>query len=155
MIKKKWLGMLLSILGFELLGFISGLLSGNIASIYAALQKPPLSPPGQVFGIVWIVLYACMGVAFYLIISNSQKDKNNGLHWFLFQFILNLLWPILFFRFGLHWAALTAIVIMDILMLFVLKYFYRINKASSSILIPYLLWILFATYLNIGVALLN
>lgn len=152
--KVSWPKLLMFIFITEASGFISSFLSGDIGLKYAQLNKPPFSPPEMIFGVVWPVLYALMGVAVYLIYRNSNKYRSAHIGFWV-QLVLNFFWTILFFKFGLFWAALAVIIALDIVVAYTIYLFGKINKAAMGLMLPYLLWILFATYLNIGFALLN
>lgn len=128
----------------------------NIPSWYVALKKPALNPPNWVFGPVWSILYLLMGIALALIILEaSKRTKKKAYLWFGLQLTLNTLWSLVFF--GLHSPWLGAIVIIALIVSIILtiREFYQINKYSAWLLVPYLAWVCFATYLTIGVALLN
>jgi tryptophan-rich sensory protein len=157
MLKKvNWFQLLAIILITELAGVLSSLSSGNVGQIYASLIKPPLSPPGWLFGVVWPILYLLMGIAAYIIYQAPQspeREKAINLYWV--QLFINFLWPIVFFRFEWFWISVLVILLLDVLVLITTILFYRINKIAGYLMIPYLLWILFATYLNIGIAVLN
>jgi len=149
-------GILFSIILVEVLGFISSKASGDIRMVYDALLKPPLSPPGWLFGVAWVILYALMGISVYLIYTDTESaDRKEALQLFGWQLVLNLIWPIFFFRWGLYQAAVVVILILDFLVWVMIKKFARINETAARLLIPYGLWLLYATYLNIGFALLN
>lgn len=123
---------------------------------YYSLNQPPLVPPAAVFPVVWTILYTMIFVSLVLFITTStEKTKFFGYIWFFGQLILNFIWTPIFF--GLHKisAALIVLLVMDVLVLFNIKEFYEISKKSAYFLIPYFLWILFATYLNFGYVLLN
>ncbi len=157
MLKKvNWFQLLAIILITELAGVLSSLSSGNVGQIYASLIKPPLSPPGWLFGVVWPILYLLMGIAAYIIYQAPQspeREKAINLYWV--QLFINFLWPIVFFRFEWFWISVLVILLLDVLVLITTILFYRIYKIAGYLMIPYLLWILFATYLNIGIAVLN
>lgn len=128
----------------------------NIPSWYAALEKPALNPPNWVFGPVWSILYLLMGIALALIILDvSKRSKKKACIWFGAQLILNTLWSFVFF--GLHspWLGVIVIIALIASILLTIREFYQINKSSAWLLAPYLAWVCFATYLTIGVALLN
>lgn len=149
--------LLISIVIAELVGALSALLSGNSTGDYQALNQPPLSPPGWLFPIAWGILYALMGTAAYLIYQsgadNAQKKK--ALIFYGAQLFVNFLWSLVFFRFQMYWLSVAVIIILDILLIITMVCFARIRTSAVLFLIPYLLWLLFATYLNIGVAVLN
>ena len=97
-----------------------------------------------------------MAISVYIIYettSSPDGEKVTNLYWL--QLFVNFLWPVVFFRFGWYWVAVVVIILLDILVIITMKYFYDIKKTAAYLLIPYLVWILFATYLNIGVAALN
>ena len=154
--KIKWFQLFVIVLITELIGVIASLLSGNIGEFYTSFEKPPLSPPGWLFGVVWPVLYLLMGIAAYIIYQSpktSDRNKATNLYWL--QLFVNFLWPIIFFRFGWYWISVIVILVLDVLVIMTINWFYKINKTAGYLLIPYLLWLLFATYLNIGIAILN
>lgn len=115
---------------------------------YQDLNKPPLSPPGIIFPIVWTILYIIMGYSFY-----KQNEQNKTIYYT--QLIVNGLWSIIFFVFKWYLLATIWIIILIILVIIMIKNFYKENKLSGLINIPYLLWLLFALYLSFGVYLLN
>lgn len=157
MIKKiNWFQLLVIILITELIGLLGNLFSGNSGQVYTSLVKPPLSPPGWLFGVIWPVLYLLMGIAAYIIYQTHEtpeRKKAITLYWI--QLIVNFLWPIVFFRFQWYWASVVVILLLDILVLMTTIRFYNIKKVAGYLMAPYLLWILFATYLNVGIAVLN
>ena len=135
------------------LGGLVGLIISQFMD-YNTLQKPPLSPPGFIFGIVWSILYLLMGIAYGILVykgkSNAEVSKI-----YLTQLIVNLIWPILFFVFKLRLFSSIWIIILLILVISMVIKFYKKDKIIGYSQIPYLLWIMFATYLNIGVYILN
>lgn len=153
--KKTWVSAIIFIILLEGIGFLSSYLSGDIAAHYAQLIKPPFAPPGWLFGVVWPVLYALMGIAVSIIYRDDSKESNTALFWFFVQLLFNFSWSIIFFRFGAYWIALIVIIILDILVAYTIYRFYKINETAGRLMIPYLIWILFATYLNLGFAMFN
>ncbi len=148
--------LLLFVAATEAIGFLGALTAGNIPEVYATLNKPPLSPPDYLFGIVWPILYALIGVAAYLTWNSCPAhDKKKALFFYCLQLGLNFLWSTIFFRFGLFWLAAAEIIVLNILVVITLYLFAKINKLASYLVVPYLLWLLFATYLNIAFAILN
>ncbi len=138
-------------------GLTSGYLTfSGIGDWYVQLNHPPLTPPNWLFGPAWMSLYIMIGLSFYLFWDNHKKiDKGKGYLVFILGLIANFSWSMFFF--GLHSSiiALIDIVILVILILLNIAYFYPVSKYSAYLLIPYLLWVCFATYLNIGFLLLN
>jgi translocator protein len=142
----------------ELVGFVSALFTTPaIAFWYTTLNKSSLTPPDWLFGPVWIVLYALMGIALSLVWNAgfNRPAVNKALGVFFVQLFLNFLWSILFF--GLHNPALALadILLLNLSILWTIVLFYNINRTATYLLIPYLLWVLFATYLNYAIWMLN
>ena len=115
---------------------------------YQNLNKPPFSPPGIVFPIIWTILYIIMGYSYY-----KQNEQNKTIYYT--QLIVNGLWSIFFFVFKWYLFSFLWIILLIILVIIIIKKFYKVNKLSSLINIPYLIWLLFASYLSFGVYLLN
>lgn len=148
--KKKWLK---AVLVPVVLGGIVGLFISMFMD-YNTLNKPPLSPPGFIFGIVWTILYILMGISYGLLESKDLVDNQINKVYYS-QLIVNLIWPILFFVFKLKLISAIWIILLAVLVVKMLIAFYQKNQLAAYLQIPYLLWTLFATYLNIGVYLLN
>lgn len=123
---------------------------------YNLLSKPFLNPPSYVFRPVWTILYVTILVALAIyVFKNTDRNKFKGYIYFSIQVILNALWSPLFFYFKNMKTAFIVIILLDIFVLLNIKEFYRVSKVAGLILIPYFLWIAFATYLNFGFILLN
>ena len=123
---------------------------------YDSLLKPWLNPPAWIFPPVWIMLYCSIFIALILFtIKFSRYSKLKGYIFFLVQLILNLVWSPAFFMLKNIGLALIIVLFMDIFVLLTLLEFKKVSKLSSVILIPYFLWIIFATYLNIEILILN
>lgn len=137
-------------------GFLSTLVSGGTQE-YRSLNQPPLSPPGWVFPIVWTALYLLMGYASYRIwTADTNPDyKRRALLLYGIQLFLNFLWPILFF--GLEWylAAFFLLLLLWLAIFLTMRLFSNIDERAGDLLLPYLLWVTFAGYLNLGVYFLN
>ena len=150
---KKFKTYLKSIIVPVLIGSIVGfIISGSID--YNSLQKPPLSPPSMTFPIVWTILYILMGISYGILASNSLVDSKINSIYYL-QLFFNALWPIAFFLFKWRLFAFIWIIILAILIIIMIARFYEKHKNAAWLQVPYLLWTLFATYLNFGVYLLN
>lgn len=158
------LKLIISIVVSELAGIIGSVFTvSSVSSWYKTLAKPALNPPSAVFGPVWITLYALMGVAAFLIWSSFAKalpgqEKRKiltALFLFGIQLILNTLWSILFF--GLHspGSALVDIIFLWLAVFATIIAFYKISKVAAYLLLPYILWVSFATYLNYSIWVLN
>jgi tryptophan-rich sensory protein len=141
-----------------LAGIIGSFFTFNsIQEWYQFLEKPALNPPNWVFGPVWTSLYILMGVALFLVWKKGWKDKKVkiAINIFLIQLVLNALWSILFFGLQNPLLAFMEIVILWILIVVTMEKFYQISKPAMGLLIPYLLWVSFAGYLNASIWLLN
>ena len=121
---------------------------------YNSLQKPPLAPPSILFPIIWTVLYVLMGVSYGILKSKDLVDVDVDRIYYL-QLFFNALWPVAFFIFKWRLFAAFWIVVLSILVIVMTIRFYRKNMVAGLLQVPYILWTLFATYLNIGVYLLN
>ncbi len=136
-------------------GIIGALLGGGTGQIYSSINKPPLSPPGIVFPIVWSILYFLMGIAAYFLSNERKAETSDLLKLYWIQLVLNALWPLVFWRFEAYVLAAVIIIAILILVIIIAVKGFEINKLSAYLLIPYILWLLFALYLNIGIAVLN
>jgi len=155
---KNALKLIIAILVSEAAGGIGSLFTASsVGGWYADLAKPALNPPGWVFGPVWTTLYALMGVAAFLVWKNGWgwKKVRVALGVFGIQLVLNAAWSIVFF--GLHspgWA-LVNIIVLWLAIVWTIAVFYRISKPGAYLLLPYLLWVSFASYLNYSIWMLN
>ena len=138
-------------------GGLAAMLTMDSMAQFAALAQPPLSPPGWVFPVVWTVLYLLMGWASFLVWKSDapQVEKKRALTLYGVQLAVNFAWPLLFFRAGLYGFALVWLVILLVLVVETVLVFRRIDRRAVWLLAPYLLWLLFAAYLNAGVWMLN
>jgi len=139
-------------------GSIIGFLISNYID-YNILVKPPLAPPKILFPIAWTIIYILMGISYYLYKKDKEEeeeeqDKKIKIIYYL-QLFVNLAWSIIFFILKNRLLAVLWIIILDLLVIYLIYLFYSKKKISAYLNIPYLLWILFATYLTIGIYLLN
>lgn len=135
-------------------GSLSALLSGNM-STYATLNQPPLSPPGFLFPIIWTILYILMGISSYIIYSSDSPEKSSALRLYGIQLFFNFCWSIIFFRFNLYLFAFIWLIALVVLIILMIWQFYKISPKAAYLQIPYLVWCLFAGYLNLAIFLLN
>lgn len=142
-----------SILIPVIIGGIVGIIISNSID-YNTLQKPEFAPPGMLFPIIWSILYILMGVSYGILKEKSVYDFNTQLIYYL-QLFVNILWPIAFFVLKWRLFAFLWIILLDFLIIIMIVLFLKKNKLAGILQIPYLLWSLFATYLNLGVYLLN
>ena len=137
-------------------GGLAALLAGGMKN-YNDFAQPPLSPPGWVFPVVWSLLYLAMGYASFRVYTRESDIGQRRLALILYglQLFFNFLWPIVFFRFEAFLAAFVVLIALWILIVLTMWQFYKSDERSGDLLIPYLLWVTFAGYLNLGVYLLN
>ena len=137
-------------------GGLAALLAGGMKN-YNDFAQPPLSPPGWVFPVVWSLLYLAMGYASFRVYTRESDIGQRRLALILYglQLFFNFLWPIVFFRFEAFLAAFVVLIVLWILIVLTMWQFYKSDERSGDLLIPYLLWVTFAGYLNLGVYLLN
>ena len=119
------------------------------------LTLPPLAPPDWLFPLVWTVLYALMSVAAYLVFVSNDIDRGGALRLYLLQVLVNVLWPLFFFR--LEWRLFAFLWLLLLLALVILTAirFKPISRTAWYLLLPYIAWLLFAGYLNLGIYVLN
>lgn len=123
---------------------------------YDSLTKPTFQPPAWIFSPVWIILYGTLLAAVILYsVTITNKRKAGGYICFIVHMVLNLLWSPVFFYLHKMDIALFILVIMDLTAVFIITKFFQISKISGAILIPYFLWLMFATYLNFEIMILN
>ena len=137
-------------------GILATLLSGG-TDLYRTINQPPLSPPGWVFPVVWTALYLLMGEASYRVLTSGAQEQQirSALTAYGIQLALNFLWPLVFFGWQLYLPAFFVLVALWIAIFITLRRFSAIDDKAGDLLIPYLLWVTFAGYLNFGVFLLN
>lgn len=131
---------------------IGVIMSGSID--YESLKQPPLAPPSWLFPVAWTIFYILMGVSFGILEVNDVMDSKAKTIYYI-QLGINALWSIIFFVLKARLFAFIWILILDIAVIAFLVVFYKRNKTAGLLQIPYLLWVLFASYLNLGVYLLN
>ncbi|MCJ7689503.1 MAG: tryptophan-rich sensory protein [Clostridiaceae bacterium] len=155
--KKSIITLLISVLIAQGIGLLSGFLSMNSSKSYENFNKPPFSPPGWVFPVVWTVLFFLMAVAAYRIWmkGKSGEDVSKALILYSVQLFLNFLWSIIFFRYRLYAIAFLELLILLVFILLTTFEFYRIDKTAGYLMIPYIVWVSFAGVLNYTIWMLN
>ncbi len=133
-------------------GLVGLIISGAID--YNTLQKPFLSPPSILFPIMWTILYILMGVSYGILESKSLNDSKSKIIYYS-QLFVNAMWSIFFFLLKWRLFSFIWILLLDVLVIVMILNFYKKNKISGLLQIPYLLWIIFASYLNLSIYLLN
>lgn len=138
-------------------GLLVGFITRNSINVYNTLKKSLLTPPNIVFQIVWIVLYTLIGIAAYRIYMNNKAEKNdyNGYFYYLVQLLINFLWSIIFFNLRLYGISFILIIILLILITITTIKFFKVDKISGVLMIPYIGWITFASYLTFYIWIFN
>ena len=145
-----WVKLIVSVGLCQMAGVIGAAFTiPNIPKWYDALSKPVIAPPGSLIGEVWLVLYALMGIAFYLVwMKESKKEARSAMDFFGLQLILNVLWSFLFFCLKSPLAGLFGIAALWLAIAYTMARFWRVSRAATYLLVPYILWVTFAGYLN-------
>jgi len=155
--KHTWKRYAFWILLTEAVGALSGWLTRRGTQLYTeTVTKPPLSPPSMVFPIVWTILFALMGIGIARIYrSPASKARSRSLLLFLAQLAFNFFWSIIFFNFQNFGLAFVWLIALWLLILWMILSFRKADPVAAWLQIPYLLWVTFAAYLNLGVWMLN
>jgi len=149
----KWKELVAAIVICELAGVIGSIFTFNsIPTWYAYLVKPSFSPPSWVFGPVWILLYALMGLAAYIVYESKKRD---ALKIFGVQLCLNTAWSIVFFGFHSPLGGLLVIILLWLSIAWTILEFLKVSRPAAYMLVPYLLWVSFASVLNYSIWMLN
>ena len=140
-----------------IVGIVSALLTRNSMELFQSIDKPPLALPGWLFPVVWTILYILMGISSYLILESgeSQEEIRKALTIYGYQLVVNFLWPTFFFNFGWYFFSFLWLVLLWVLVLIMILRFKNISKLAAYMNIPYLVWLTFAGYLNLGIWILN
>ena len=150
--------LIISIAVCQLAGIMGSLFTvSSVSTWYQTLVRPALNPPSWVFGPVWIALYFLMGIALYLVWQKGLKRKEVKVAMAVFgvQLVLNSVWSIVFFGMQNPGLAFVDIILLWISILLSIILFYKISKPASYLLIPYILWVSFASYLNYAIWIIN
>lgn len=138
-------------------GGLSGWVTRGAMEDFQALNQPPLSPPGWLFPVVWTVLFVLMGIASYLVVRSQGPEKlvKRALTFYGIQLGFNFLWSILFFNLGLYLVSFFWLVLLWCLILLTTLQFSALDRHTFWLMLPYLAWVAFAGYLNLGIFWLN
>ena len=156
--KINWKKLVAAIIICQGTGLLAGLATASsVSSWYTTLDKPGFTPPNWLFAPVWTALYFIMAIAAYLVWQKEIKAEGvkKALILFLMQLLLNGLWSIFFFGLRSPLLGLVDIIALIIVLTLTIFKFYKINKIAAYLLLPYLLWVLYATALNLAIVLLN
>ncbi len=139
------------------LGGLSALITKDGMETFQTIKQPPLSPPGWLFPVAWTILYILMGLASYYVWSSKAHEtrKVRALSFYTLQLILNFFWSILFFSMGLYLFSFIWLLVLWAVIIVTAVLFRFISDRAGKLMIPYILWVTFAAYLNLGVYLLN
>ena len=138
-----------------LVGGLSAALTMSATETFSLLNRPPFSPPAGLFPLVWTVLYILMGIAAARIYLSASEKKERALFVFGVQLLFNFFWSIFFFNFRIFTFSAVWLALMCALIIYLMILAFQIDKVAAFLLIPYILWCLFALYLNIAIAILN
>jgi tryptophan-rich sensory protein len=128
----------------------------NLDSWYSGLSKPVFTPPNWLFAPAWTTLFVLMGISLYFVyVSEKSKNRDIFITFFYIQLLLNFLWNVLFFGLNNPLLGLIEIIILIATVVVTMVYGFKVKKVSGYLLIPYILWLCFATALNIGIFVLN
>lgn len=144
---------LITIITFAV-GSLFSFFTMNNMDTFKELSKP-IDVPGIVFPIVWSILYLLMSISYYIVSEKQDKNRNESRTSYVVQLVINSLWTLIFFGFEAYLLAFIWIIILLIAVIVMIVNFYKVNKTAAYLQIPYVLWILFAGYLNLGIYLLN
>ena len=136
-------------------GGLSAFLTMDSMRSFASLNQPPLSPPPILFPIVWTILYVLMGVASYLVCMSGVSAAPLSLRVYAVQLLFNVIWPLIFFNMRLYLFAFVWLIALLLLVIITTILFYSCKKLAGYLLLPYIAWLCFASYLTIAIYILN
>jgi tryptophan-rich sensory protein len=144
------------VLLIELVGGLGALFNGSIKTWYSTLNKPSFSPPNWIFGPVWTTLFLLMGISLALVIlSKETKARKKALFYFGIQLVLNVAWSFFFFYLQSPLLGLLDILLLLIFIATTIYHFHKVNRSAAWLLVPYILWVTFATALNLAILIKN
>lgn len=138
-------------------GALSALITKDYMNIYEIIQRPPLSPPPAVFPVVWTILYTLMGISSAMIYTEcgGTQECGEALRAYALQLVVNFFWSIIFFRWRMFLFAFIWLLLLVVLVIVMIIRFWKIKPVAAYLQIPYLVWLVFAAYLNLGIFILN
>lgn len=156
-IKTDWKRLLLCLAIPLGVGGLAALLTGGSMADYSNMNQPPLAPPGWLFPVVWTVLYLMMGYASYRVVTSGgeRTQIRKALMLYGAQLAINFLWPVVFFGLHMYLAAFFVLLLLWLLVALTIGAFARLDDTAADLLLPYILWVTYAAYLNVGAYLLN
>lgn len=140
-----------------LVGIVAAIISGGGMEVFESVNKPPLSPPAWLFPVVWTILYILMGISSYLVLTSGAEENeiSKAMTIYGYQLAVNFLWPTFFFNFQWYLFSFLWLVLLWVLVLVMIIRFWRIDRTAAYLNIPYLVWLTFAGYLNLGIWWMN
>lgn len=155
--KIKWKPLIAALALPLAVGGLSALFTSEKMKSFGMLEQPPLSPPAWLFPVAWTILYLLMGWASYLVYTSGKDPARvfGALTVYGIQLFFNFFWSIFFFNLEWYLVALIWLIALWLLILYTAILFYRINRMAGYLMIPYLIWVTFAAYLNAGIYILN
>ena len=136
-------------------GGLSAYLTKDKMQEYAALNQPPLAPPGWLFPVVWTILFVLMGISAAMVWKSDAPERSDALTVYGTQLAVNFLWSIFYFNFNARLLAFFWLIFLLLLVILMTAKFGKISPTAAKLQIPYILWLLFAGYLNLATYLLN
>ena len=138
-------------------GAVSAIFNNNSMDNYKNYNRPILSPPGSLFPIVWSILFVLMAISAYIIYTSdtTKKEKAEALFLYFLQLVINFFWTIIFFTFDQVLLGFLWIILLWLVVIFMMIAFFKIKPIAAYLQIPYILWLSFAAYLNLGIYVLN
>ncbi len=152
--KINWKRLIIIIIITFIVGSFFSFFTMNNMDTFKELEKP-VNVPGILFPIVWSILYLLMSISCYIITTKDDKNKDNAIIWYGIQLVINSLWSLIFFGFSAYLFSFIWIILLLTIVIIMIVKFYKIDKTASYLNIPYVLWILFAGFLNLGIYILN
>ena len=155
--KIRWKTLILAIAIPLIVGGLSALITMDSMGLFDTVDKPPLSPPAWLFPVVWTALYILMGIASYTVFEKTADmvEKSKALRVYFLQLAFNFLWSVFFFNFELYLFSFFWLLALWVLIIVTAVRFWRISRVAGYLMIPYVIWVTFAGYLNLGIAILN
>lgn len=154
--KIQWKALIVCILIPLIVGTSSALLTKDGMTRFETIEKPPLSPPAWLFPIVWTILYIAMGTASYLVFSGGKPQRaKTALGIYGIQLVFNFFWSVIFFNLEEYLISFIWLILLWIFIVAAAVLFYSVSKAAGYLMLPYILWVTFAGYLNAGIYFLN
>ena len=155
---KKYKSLIISVIISLSVGGLSALFTMKNMSLFDEVKKPPFSPPAVLFPIVWTVLYILMGISSAIVFEHrvfKKSEAEKGLLIYAVSLVINFFWSIIFFNFRAFTFAFLWLLLLWCVILYMIASFYKVNKLSSYLQIPYLIWVTFAGYLTFAISILN